>query len=116
GLAEKLEAQGTVESGEILGTLRQGRFDLIALGDGAGKFELLGNGADKMGIFGRSAGAGSVVEMNDVQSEVGTVFYQRPKQGDGIGAAGDGDAQMRACGENVECRGEHWGMIVASVA
>ena len=113
-LLEKLEAQGAIECRTIFGALHNQRLDLLARGDGVGKFVAQRQVLDKSRISGRCARAGLVIKMNDMQNQVAAEIEQETKQRDRIRTAGNGDPQVCVGQQNGQIRRQHWGMIVAS--
>ncbi len=69
----------------------EGGFDLVEAGDRAGDREAGCEVGDEVGIFGTCAAAGLVVEVDDVEGDVGAGGAEEGKKGHGVCAAADGN-------------------------
>ena len=90
-LPKKREARDAETRGDVWLEVGERRFDFAARRDRTGEAETRGDVAHEPRIFRTRAVARLVIQMNDVEGEVGTKPGQQEQQGNAIRPAADGD-------------------------
>ena len=90
-LSEKLLSGDAVTGRGVGGRVVERGFDLVETGEGAGDGKAICQVRDERGVVGAGAGAGLVVEMDDVDRDVRAGGAEQSEQCDRIRAAADRD-------------------------
>jgi hypothetical protein len=104
GAAEEFDAEGAETGGEIFREGFHPRLDLVSAGNCDGDFELPAQVSDEIGIAGAGLAAGLMIEVDDVEREIG-VGVEEMEKGDAVGTATDGDGP--AAGRDFRGGGNH---------
>lgn len=85
--AKQLVAEGAIKGRSVAWPAAEQRLDLLACGEGVRQSPGEGELADKLGVGGALGAARLVIEVDEVQVQVGAVMDEQVEHGDAVSAA-----------------------------